>query len=162
MSASSIKSLAAFLLVTSLGSLALQGQALTVKSVGSVRHGADTQVTVVFSKPVEQTSATTLANYTFSGGVSVTGASLMAGLPPANAADILMNSAPNGRAFDNECVVLTVTGLSPGAKSTITVQNVKDQASPANTIATTNIPFQDSGYAWAESGTRRLRFESAS
>src|SRR5439155_9686318 len=48
------------------------------------------------------------------------------------------------------------TGLAAGATSTITIQNVQDQAVPANTIATTNITFQDSGYAWAESGTPAL------
>src|SRR5439155_6728990 len=42
------------------------------------------------------------------------------------------------------------------ATSTITIQNVQDQAVPPNTLATTNITFQDSGYTWAESGTPAL------
>ena len=142
------KILASLVLITGLNSLTLQAQ-LTVRSVGSVRHDADTQVTILFSAPVEQTSATTFGNYTF----SVTGASLMTGLPPANAIDVSQNPAPNGRAFDNECVVLTVTGLTPDATASVTIQNVQDRATPPNTIAATTINFKDSGYAWAESGT---------
>src|SRR5206468_920517 len=111
---------------------------------------------ILFSAPVEQTSATTFGNYTFSAGIAVTGASLMTGLPPANAIDVSQNPAPNGRAFDNECVVLTVTGLAPDATASVTIQNVQDRATPPNTIAATTINFKDSGYAWAESGTPAL------
>src|SRR5437773_1560309 len=146
------KILASLLLITGFSNVTLTAQ-LTVKSVGSVRHDANTQVTIVFSAPVEQTSATTFGNYTFSAGITVTGASLMTGLPPANSIDIVLNPAPNGRVFDNECVVLTVSGLAADAAASVTIQNVQDRATPPNTIAATNINFQDSGYAWAESGT---------
>ena len=146
------KILASLLLITGLGSVTLKAQ-LTVKSVGSVRHGTDTQVTILFSAPVDQTTATTPGNYTFPAGITVAGASLMTGLPPANSIDIAQNPAPNGRAFDNECVVLTVTGLAPDAATSVTIQNVQDRATPPNTIAATTINFKDSGYTWAESGT---------
>src|SRR5437773_257793 len=146
------KILASLLLITGFSNVTLTAQ-LTVKSVGSVRHDANTQVTIVFSAPVEQTSATTFGNYTLSAGITVTGASLMTGLPPANSIDIVLNPAPNGRVFDNECVVLTVSGLAADAAASVTIQNVQDRATPPNTIAATNINFQDSGYAWAESGT---------
>src|SRR5205823_2018253 len=89
--------LASLLLITGFSNVTLTAQ-LTVKSVGSVRHDANTQVTIVFSAPVEQTSATTFGNYTFSAGITVTGASLMTGLPPANssrsAPTVLIFSAP--------------------------------------------------------------------
>src|SRR5205823_326433 len=146
------KILASLLLITGFSSVTLKAQ-LTVRSVGSVRHGTDTQVTILFSAPVDQTTATTPGNYTFPAGITVAGASLMTGLPPANSIDIAQNPAPNGRAFDNECVVLTVTGLAPDAATSVTIQNVQDRATPPNTIAATTINFKDSGYTWAESGT---------
>jgi hypothetical protein len=150
------KILASLLILAGLGNLSANGAALTVKSVGSVRNGTATQVTVVFSAPVDATTGTALANYTFSGGVTVTAASLMTGLPAANAIGNVENPAPGGRVEDNQCVVLTVTGLAADATTTITIQNVQDRATPPNTIATTNITFKDSGYTWAESGTPAL------
>ncbi|PYK58965.1 MAG: hypothetical protein DME21_14470, partial [Verrucomicrobia bacterium] len=146
------KILASLLLITGFSSVTLKAQ-LTVRSVGSVRHGTDTQVTILFSAPVDQTTATTPGNYTFPAGITVAGASLMTGLPPANSIDIAQNPAPNGRAFDNECVVLTVTGLASNATTSVTIQGVQDRATPPNTIAATTINFKDSGYTWAESGT---------
>src|ERR1043166_1252069 len=121
------KFVAALVLVGGLGSVAVKAQPITVTSVGSVRHDGGTQVPVVFSVPVEEASGTNTANYTFTGGVATTGASLMTGLPVANAPDVLINPAPGGRVFDNQCVVLTVTGLASNATTTITVQNVKDR-----------------------------------
>src|SRR5437867_3456595 len=149
------KVLVSLMAITGFGDGALQAQ-LTVRSVGSVRHGADTQVTILFSAELDAASATTTGNYTFPAGIAVTGASLMTGLPPANSIDIVQNPAPNGRAFDNQCVVLTVTGLAADASSSVAVQNVKDTATPPNMIATTTVNFKDSGYAWAESGTPAL------
>ncbi len=150
-----LKNLVLPLLAVALSAFILPAQALTVKSVGSVRHGADTQVTVVFSDPVDPVSGATAANYTFTGGVAVTpgGASMMTGLPAADAAGVAENPAPAGRAVDNQCVVLLVTGLAVDANATITIQNVQDTATPPNTIASTTITFKDSGYKWAESGT---------
>lgn len=129
-------------------------QDFKVKSVGSVRHGTDTQVTVVFSKPVDEATGTAVANYTFSGGITVTGASLMTGLPGPNLMDVQENPAPFGRVFDNECVVLTVNGLAPNAAASITIQNVKDR--DGNTIAPTTINFRDSGYSWVDIGVHPI------
>src|SRR5205814_4777844 len=84
----------------------------------------------------------------------VTGASMMTGLPAANAIGVAENPAPAGRAVDNQCVVLTVTGLAADATATITIQNVKDTG--GNTLPTTSVTFKDSGYTWAESGTPAL------
>ncbi len=150
------KLLALFLLIAGLGGVTLKAQVLTVKSVGSVRHGADTQVTIVFSEPVEPASATTLANYTFTGGVTVSAASLMTGLPAADLQGNVENPAPTGRVQNNECVVLTVNGLAPGAAASITIQNVKDVLVPQNTVPTTTINFTDSGYTWGDTGTPTL------
>jgi len=150
------KILASLLLVAGFSSVALNAQP-TVKSVGSVRHDAVTQVTVVFSDPVDPVSGATPGNYTFAGGtITVTGASMMTGLPAANAVGVAENPAPGGRVVDNQCVVLTVTGLAVDATATITIQNVQDTSTPPKTIPSTAITFKDSGYAWAESGTPAL------
>src|SRR5438093_5976999 len=150
------KTLVLVLLATGLSVFGAPAYAVNVKSVGSVRNGTNTQVTVVFSDPVDPVSGATPGNYTFTGGVTVTGASMMTGLPAANAVGVAENPAPTGRVVDNQCVVLTVTGLAVDATATITIQNVKDTATPPNTIATTTVTFKDSGYAWAESGTPAL------
>src|SRR5947207_11777884 len=149
------KVVASLLLVTRFGIATIKAQP-TVKSVGSARHDADTQVHVVFNDPVDPVTAGTQGNYTFSGGVQVTGASMMTGLPAANAIGVVENPAPGGRVVDNQCVVLTVTGLAAGATATITIQGVNDTATPPHTIPSTAITFTDSGYAWAESGTPTL------
>ena len=73
------KVLTALLLITGISTVTLKAQ-VTVKSVGSVRHGAATQVTVVFTDPVDPVSGATPGNYTFTGGaITVTGASMMTG-----------------------------------------------------------------------------------
>src|SRR5437879_11187160 len=127
LTAHAARMLAASVVSTGFSSVTVKAQ-LTVRSVGSVRHATDAQVTILFSAPVDQTTATTPGNYTFPAGITVTGASLMTGLPPANSIDIAQNPAPNGRAFDNECVVLTVTGLASNATTSVTIQGVQDRA----------------------------------
>ena len=110
-----VKFFASLLVIAGFSNVALNAQP-TVKSVGSVRHDAVTQVTVVFSDPVDPVSGATPGNYTFAGGaIAVTGASMMTGLPAANAVGVAENPAPGGRVVDNQCVVLTVTGLAPDA-----------------------------------------------
>src|SRR6266496_559731 len=151
-----IKFSALVLIVAGLGSVTLKAQLLAVKSVGSVRHGADTQVTIVFTEAVEQTSATTFGNYTFPAGILVTGASLMTGLPAADIQGNVENPAPTGRVQDNECVVLTVTGLPAGASTSVIIKNVQDRLSPPNTIPDTTNNFTDSGYTWGDTGTPAL------
>jgi len=156
MSTPAQKTLVSFLLAAGLSTFVAPANAVTVKSVGSVRHGTDTQVTVVFTDPVDPVSGATPANYTFTGGVTVTGASMMTGLPAADAVGVAENPAPAGRVVNNQCVVLTVTGLAADATAAITIQNVKDTATPPNTIPSATITFKDSGYKWAESGTPAL------
>ena len=64
-----------------------------------------TQVTVVFSEPVEQTGTETAASYALDNGISVTAASLGA---------------------DLKTVALTVSTLTEGVTYTLTVNNVAD------------------------------------
>src|SRR5438093_3838640 len=150
------KTLVLVLLATGLSVFGAPAYAVNVKSVGSVRNGTNTQVTVVFTDPVDPVSGATPGNYTFTGGIAVTGASMMTGLPAADAVGVAEHPAPAGRVLNNQCVVLTVTGLAADATATITIQNVKDTATPPGTIPSTTITFKDSGYKWAESGTPAL------
>ncbi len=71
-------------------------------------------VRVVFSEPVEPASATNLANYSISGGVTISNAVLAA---------------------DGQSVLLTVSPLTYGLGYTQTVSNVRDLAAAPNTIA---------------------------
>ncbi|MGA1235420.1 MAG: PA14 domain-containing protein [Limisphaerales bacterium] len=70
-------------------------------------------VKIMFSEPLDTASATTVGNYSISGGVTVTGAA-MAGA---------------------DAVILTTSTQADGTVYTITVNNVKDAAAIANTIA---------------------------
>ncbi|MFN8062866.1 MAG: Ig-like domain-containing protein [Vicinamibacterales bacterium] len=85
---------------------------VTPPTISTASAVAATQVRVVFSEPVEQASATSVANYTVSGGVTVSAASLGA---------------------DTRTVTLTVSTLVTGVY-TLTVSNVRDRATPPNTI----------------------------
>jgi len=68
---------------------------------------------IVFSKPLLQSSAETLANYSFNNGLTISAAKLTS----ANT------------------VTLTTSAQTPGATYTLTVNNVKDQTTAGNTIA---------------------------
>lgn len=82
--------------------------------VSVVNLGDDRLVTVVFSEPVEASSATAATNYTLTGGVAVESASLL---------------------DDGMTVVLrTDAPLSVGVTYTLTVNNVRDRAQTPNTI----------------------------
>jgi hypothetical protein len=81
-----------------------------VSARGSVAFDA---VTVTFSEPVSAATAQNKANYQFSGGLTISSATLQA--------------APN----DN-VVVLSTSKQAEGAKMTLTVNNIKDL--PGNTI----------------------------
>ncbi len=81
--------------------------------VAAFGGGDFTSVRVEFSERVDPTSATTPANYTISGGISVSGA-------------VLLN--------DNT-VRLTTSRQTGGQRYTLTVNNVRDAASAPNTIA---------------------------
>jgi beta-galactosidase len=73
-----------------------------------------TNVEVDFSKPLEVASAANVANYVFSNGPAITGASL----------------AANGTS-----VILTTAPLVYGGNYTLVINGVRDQAIPPNTIA---------------------------
>jgi beta-galactosidase len=73
-----------------------------------------TSVELDFSKMVEAASATNLANYVFTDGLAITGASLTA---------------------NNSSVLLTTAPLVYGSNYTLIVNGVRDQAIPPNTIA---------------------------
>ena len=75
---------------------------------------ANTSVYVIFSEPVEQSSAQSVGNYGISGGVSVTAALLQS---------------------DLKTVVLTTSALTKGITYTLTVNNIRDRAKSPNTIA---------------------------
>ncbi len=78
-------------------------------------------VNIIFSEPVEETSAETIANYAINLGVSVTGATL----------------SP-----DNVTVTLSTSTLTQGITYTLTVNNVIDRSVTGNPIATdTQVPF---------------------
>ncbi|HWV99717.1 MAG TPA: lamin tail domain-containing protein [Candidatus Acidoferrum sp.] len=86
-----------------------------------------TNVQLVFSKPVDPASATSLLNYGFSGGVSIGTAALD-------------SSSTN--------VILTTTPLVYGSNYSVTINNVRDQAVPPNTVAAnTIVTFLASPYA---------------
>ena len=73
-----------------------------------------TNVEVDFSKPLDASSATTLANYSLTNGTAINGASLLA----------------NGTT-----VILTTVPLVYGSNYTLVINGVRDQAIPPNTIA---------------------------
>ena len=86
----------------------LKGPDTTPPQISSVEaEGDPTKVTVTFSEPVEQTSATAVSNYAIDNGVATSSAALT-----------------NGRT-----VALTTSALTQGILYTLTVNNVVDLAS---------------------------------
>ena len=83
----------------------------TLTSVGSL---GDPQIlTVIFSEPVETVSATTPGSYTLDNGVTALSAVFGA---------------------DNRTIILTTTPMAPRTIYTLTVNNVRDQATTPNAI----------------------------
>ena len=103
-----------------LGSLASDEALLTVgrdnapPTLVSAVNTTATNILVRFSEPVEAASATMAANYRLAPDASVVSAVFGA---------------------DSQTLVLTTTTLSGGTTYTLTVNNLRDRASPANTIA---------------------------
>ena len=92
-----------------------------VSNVGS------TNVQITYSESVQASSATNVANYVFTNGLPVTGATLNA---------------------DKQTVVLTTSPLTYGSNYWITVNNVRDRATMPNIIATnTKVTFSALQYA---------------
>ena len=77
-------------------------------------NGDPSKVTILFSEPVEESSATDLSNYSIDSGITISSASLGA---------------------DLKTVTLTTSFHSEGLTSTLTVSNVRDRASTPNVIA---------------------------
>ncbi len=77
-----------------------------------------TNVVIVFTKPVEAASATNSANYVFTNGLPVTAASL---------------------STDTVTITLTTGPLVYGSNYCLVINNVRDLATPPNTIATNTL-----------------------
>jgi chitodextrinase len=93
--------------------------------VNSVSAVSATQITVVFSEPVDTTSAQQIANYLLSPSVSVVTASL---------------------STDLSSVTLTTAELTSGTTYTLSISNVLDLASTPNAIAAnTQVTFEYTG-----------------
>ena len=88
--------------------------------VSATARGEPTRVHVVFSKPVDEASAETAANYSIEPGVKVESAS---------------------RALDLRTVTLVVSPLSEGVAYSLAVRNVKDCGTPPAAVAETRKPF---------------------
>ncbi|MDB6019586.1 MAG: hypothetical protein JWR19_4075 [Pedosphaera sp.] len=73
-----------------------------------------TKVKVLFDKPLNAASAQNAAHYQLSGGVSVNGAALQS---------------------DQRTVILNTSAQIDGVNYTLTINNISDQDSPANTVA---------------------------
>lgn len=90
----------------------------TVSPFVRVVRATEYEVELVFSEPVEAGAgsggAENPGNYTISGGISVTGATLMS---------------------DGRSVVLTTTSHAPATAYSVGISNVRDRASPPNTIS---------------------------
>ncbi|HVU28690.1 MAG TPA: lamin tail domain-containing protein [Verrucomicrobiae bacterium] len=85
-------------------------------------NNGTTNVQISYSKPVEPASATNIANYVFTNGLQVIGASLSA---------------------DGQTVTLTTAPMTYGVNYSIVINNVRDQMNLPNTIApNTTVTFQ--------------------
>lgn len=78
----------------------------------------NTRIRLIFSEPMDPTSAGVPANFQVSGGVTVTAAAIDA---------------------EPTAIVITVAGMNFAQNYTVTVSNVKDRAQTANTIAANSI-----------------------
>lgn len=119
------------------GSVTSSAVTLTIKAADTIApvlqyaagNAAFTGVRVWFSEPLDAASAQNAANYSVSGGLTVTSATLAA--PPGSPGDNIVN--------------LVTSAQTPGATYTLTVNGVKDQAAPANPVASgSTVTF----YAW--------------
>jgi hypothetical protein len=96
-------------------SFTITGPDLTPPAISSVAASGDpTAAVVVFSEPVETSSAENAANYGIDNGISISSASLNP---------------------DNKSVTLTTSPMTKDVTYTLTVNNVRDRATTPNTIA---------------------------
>jgi hypothetical protein len=105
----------------------IPGNALTATATGSAFFNS---VTVTFSEPVDPATATTLANYSLSGGLTISSASL---------------NALSGTGNSN--TVVLATSLQPTNTSlTLTINNVKDWTGSNTIAASSKVTFPT--YVW--------------
>jgi hypothetical protein len=98
-------------------------------SGGNLTYTAGKLVEVRFSKRMDSASVVNPANYSISGGVTVSSA-----VQANNVADLKFGG-------DYKAVTLATSGLTPGASYTLTVSDVLDQASFPNEVAPSTINF---------------------
>ena len=94
--------------------LHLRGNISLAPTISSVTAVSATQVDVVFSEPVEQSSAENTGNYAINPDITINGATL---------------------ASDLKTVHLSTSSHTEGVTYTITINNIKDRASTPNIIA---------------------------
>jgi hypothetical protein len=94
--------------------LTVQADTAPPTITSAVNLGDNTLVTILFSEPVEASSATLTSSYSINNGIMVMAASF---------------------AGDTRTVVLRTTAMAAGPTYTLTVNNVRDRASSPNTIA---------------------------
>jgi regulation of enolase protein 1 (concanavalin A-like superfamily) len=105
-------------------------------AITEVFNVGPTNVEIVFSKPIAVTNATNVANYSFTNGLSISGAAL---------------------AVNNYTVTLTTASLVYGSNYEIVVNNIRDLASTPNTIASnTLVVFAASPFAPQDIGSPAL------
>jgi hypothetical protein len=128
-----------FVLTNSYGAVTSATVALTVTlditppTVLRVANIGATNVEVDFSKALQASSATNLANYAWTNGATISGAALAA---------------------NNSSVVLTTAPLVYGSNYTLVVNGVLDQAIPPNTIAAnTTVAFTALPYTAQDIGS---------
>jgi hypothetical protein len=101
-----------------------------VATVGAINHDGVVQVGVSFDKKVTLASAGNQANYSLQGGT-------------ISSVTVVTNDTG---------AVLNTTGLTPGNSYTLTIKNITDTVSPANTLTSTNVTFKVPATQWASVG----------
>lgn len=122
----------------SAGTVTSTGMSLTViadktpPTVTRVLNIGTNSVVLVYSKPVELASATSIGNYAFTNGLPISAAAL---------------------ASDNETVTLTTGNLVYGSNYVLVINGVRDRASTPNTIAAnTRLSFVALAYSSQDIG----------
>ncbi|UCG56131.1 MAG: DUF1593 domain-containing protein [Phycisphaerales bacterium] len=91
----------------------------TPPAIGTVA-GIGGKIRVVFSEPVEHSSAQNASNYAIDRDVSISAATL---------------------ASDQQSVTLTPSAMTDGVAYTLSVRNIRDQAKVPNTLTSSRVPF---------------------
>ena len=111
-------------------------QAVPEPQIGAVlRHGANHEITVIYTEPVDIGALSNLENYAISSG-QILSARLVA---------------------TNQGAILLVSNLAPG-EGFLSVSNMTDPG--GNALPTAMLPFEPSGLMWGEIGANELGFRS--